>query len=84
MIKKDYLWTCILLKTLCSTLNCGATPHDYVTQKGVFDMQIEAKEYMDSLPPSKLKTKMERDYPNDYVTQKGVYDMQIEARERMK
>ncbi len=58
-------------------------PDDYVTQKGVYEMQLEAFGYMKTLPASRIKSKVQRDYPNDFVTQKGVYDMQIEAREQM-
>ena len=58
-------------------------PDDYITQKCVYDMQVEAYEYMKTLPSSKIKSKVQRDYPHDYVTQKGVYDMQIEARSAM-
>ncbi|HKV41663.1 MAG TPA: hypothetical protein VJX67_20840 [Blastocatellia bacterium] len=58
-------------------------PDDYVTQSGVYDMQLDAFRYMKSIQPSKLKEKVERDYPHDYVTQKGVYNMQIEAQEYM-
>ena len=59
-------------------------PDDYVTQKGVYDMQVEAFDYMKRVPPSRVKSKVQRDYPNDFVTQKGVYDMQIEAKEQMR
>jgi hypothetical protein len=58
-------------------------PDDYVAQKGVYDMQVEAFEYMKGLPDSAIKRKVQRDYPNDFTAQKGVYDMQVEAKEQM-
>lgn len=58
-------------------------PDDYITQKGVYDMQRESYEFMRNLPDSKIKSKVRRDYPNDFVTQKGVYEMQVEAKSAM-
>lgn len=58
-------------------------PDDYVAQKGVYEMQIEAFEYMKTIADSPIKRKVQRDYPNDFVAQKGVYDMQVEAKEQM-
>lgn len=58
-------------------------PDDYMTQSGVYDMQVEALKYMKTVPASRIKEKLVRDYPHDYVTQKGVYEMQVEAKEYM-
>lgn len=59
-------------------------PNDFLSQKGVYDMNVEAYKYMKTVKDIAMKKKTVRDYPNDYVSQKGVYDMQVEAKEQMK
>ena len=59
-------------------------PDDYISQKGVYDMQVEAYQYMKALPDDEIKAKMVHDYPDDYIAQKGVYEMQVEAKSNMR
>ena len=59
-------------------------PDDYISQKGVYDMEVEAYQFMKSLPDDEIKSKMVRDYPGDYISQKGVYEMEVKARDEMR
>ena len=59
-------------------------PDDYVSQKGVYDMQVDAYQYMKALPYDEIKAKMIHDYPDDYISQKGVYEMQVKAKSDMR
>lgn len=58
-------------------------PNDYITQKGVYDMAVQAYEFMKTVPNDEMKAKVENDYPNDYITQKGVYEMAAQAKHDM-
>lgn len=58
-------------------------PNDYITQKGVYDMAVDAYHFMKTVPNDEMKAKVENDYPNDYVTQKGVYEMAAQAKHDM-
>lgn len=59
-------------------------PDDYISQKGVYDMAVQAYQDMKLLPDDEIKAKVQHDYPDDYVSQKGVYDMAAKAREEMR
>ncbi len=58
-------------------------PNDYITQKGVYDMAVQAYQFMKTVPNDEVKAKVVSDYPDDYVTQKGVYEMAVQAKHDM-
>jgi hypothetical protein len=58
-------------------------PDDYSTQRFVYNQQVEAYRYMQTVPASSLKSKVERDFLYDYTTQKFVYHQQTDAKEYM-
>jgi len=58
-------------------------PNDFITQKGVYEMQVDAYGYMKSVSDIKIKNKTMLDYPLDFVTQKGVHEMQVAAKAYM-
>ena len=58
-------------------------PNDYITQKGVYDMAVEAYQFMKTVPDDEIKAKVVNDYPDDYITQKGVYEMAAKAKQDM-
>jgi len=58
-------------------------PNDYSTQKYVYDTQVEAYQYVKTLPDSPLMKRIQRDHPYDFSTQKYVYQTQMEAKEYM-
>lgn len=59
-------------------------PDDYTTQEYWVREQLEAYDYMLTIPDGTVKQKAQKDWPLDYVTQKFWYDEQIQAKERLK
>ncbi len=58
-------------------------PNDYTTQEFWVKEQLEAYDYMLTIPEDDLKQKAQTDWPLDFVTQKFWYDEQVKARERL-
>lgn len=59
-------------------------PNDYTTQEYWVNEQIEAFEFMKTIPDGSIKRKAQHDWPLDFSTQKYWYNEQIEAKERLK
>lgn len=59
-------------------------PDDYTTQEYWVKEQLEAYDYMLTIPDGTIKQKAQKDWPLDFVTQKYWYDEQIQAKERLK
>ncbi|KLT63837.1 hypothetical protein AB669_20450 [Pedobacter sp. BMA] len=59
-------------------------PEDYTTQEFWLGEQIEAYDYMLSIPDNRIKAKAQRDWPLDFTTQKFWYEEQVGARERIR
>lgn len=58
-------------------------PDDYSTQKYEIESQMEAYNYMKTVPSSKLKSKAEKEFPLDFSTQKYEYDSQMKAKQEL-
>lgn len=58
-------------------------PDDYSTQKYVIEEQMQAYQYMKSVPASKLKSKVEKQFPLDFSTQKYEYDEQMQSKQEL-
>lgn len=58
-------------------------PTSYITQKMLFDSNVEAYQYMKTVEDSSLKAKLEEDYPDSYITQKMLYDENIKAKQEL-
>lgn len=56
-------------------------PTSYVTQKMLFDSNVEAYQYMKTMRDTGLKAKLEEDYPDNYITQKTLYDANMKAKQ---
>jgi len=59
-------------------------PNDYTTQEYWVNAEIEAYDYMLTIPDDEIKRSAQRDWPLDFTTQKYWYYEQVEAKERMK
>ncbi len=58
-------------------------PNDYSEQKFIYDQQVEAYEYMKTIPDSSLKAKVQADWPDDYNEQKFIYDQNMQDKAKL-
>lgn len=58
-------------------------PDSYITQKTLYDANVEAYQYMKTVPDDEVKQRLEQDYPDSYITQKTLYDANIEAKQQL-
>ena len=59
-------------------------PTDYEMQKYVYDKQVSAKQYMETVTDNELKKTAKEKYPSDYEMQKYIYEKQRKAKDAMK
>ena len=55
-------------------------PDSYATQKMLLDGEIEAYNYMKTVPNDNVKERLERDYPTSFATQKMLYEGEMKAK----
>ena len=61
----------------------GNYPDDLKTQKYIYNKQLAAKKYMETVSDDEVKKIAYREYPSDYSTQKYIYNKQLAAKEYM-
>ena len=59
-------------------------PDNYTAQEYWVKEQLEAYDYMLTIPDGTIKQKAQKDWPGDYVSQKYLYDEQIKAKQKLK